>query len=101
LNIPSAWTTWNCVAFAQATADTLGGTVDNTILLNVRLDGADGAVFRYRVPGQGAVAVAAASFRSGITTTGTRTIALRGNRVSSGGVALPIVFLYARAFRTS
>src|SRR5690554_3626120 len=99
LNIPSSWSSWECVAFAQATAQPVSSTGE--ILLSASIDGTDGALFRYRVPGPGAQAVAAASFRSGITTTGNRTIRLLGARVGSAAVELPTVFLYARAFRTS
>lgn len=99
LNIPSSWSSWNCVAFAHATAIKVGADV-GFITLIVRIDGTDGNVFDYQVQGPGNVAAAAASFRSGITTTGNRTIALRGNS-PTGGVTLPTVFLYARAFRTS
>src|SRR5690606_21542630 len=100
LNIPSDWSSWNCVAFAHAVAaldeDNLA-----TVVLRVRIDGADGPSFIHRVPGRGAQAVTAAYFRSGITTAGNRTIALRGSRGSALGVSLSTVFLYARAFRTS
>ena len=98
LNIPSSWSSWNCVAFAQATSAGAFSELRH-VALRVRIDGTDGSLFDYQVPGGGA-AVAAASFRSGITTTGNRTIALRGSTLS-GGVTLPTVFLYARAFRTS
>lgn len=100
LNIPSSWSSWECVAFAQATAMPL----DELAVLNllVRIDGTDGANFTYQLQGPPPLngAVVAASFRSGITATGTRTIALRGVRGSTG-VTLGTVFLYARAFRTS
>ena len=101
LNIPSTWSSWNCVAFAQATAMFLGAGT-KILTLRVRIDGTDDKTFDYEIGsgGDGAGAVAAASFRSGITTTGNRTITLRGN-ASAGGVVLPTVFLYVRAFRTS
>ena len=98
LNIPSSWSSWECVAFAQATSAGAFSELRH-VGLRVRIDGTDGPLFDYHVPG-GGTAVAAAAFRSGITTTGNRTIALRGNSLS-GGVTLPTVFLYARAFRTS
>src|SRR5690606_10366339 len=99
LNIPSAWSSWNCVAFAPATAIT---TLDNPANLALRADisNVDGPAFVYHIQGPTPVAVTAASFRSGITTTGNQTIALRGVR-GPVGVFLPTVFLYARAFRTS
>src|SRR5690606_6398054 len=99
LNIPSSWSSWECVAFAHATAIKVGADVGFMTLV-VRIDGTDGRVFDYQVQGPGNVAAAAASFRSGITTTGNRTIALRGNS-STAVITLPTVFLYARAFRTS
>src|SRR5690606_3436968 len=89
LNIPSSWSSWDCVAFAQATA--LPTAVPAALVLRVRVDGTDGAEFDYNVSGPSAVGVVAASFRSGITTTGTRTIALRGAR-GAADVRLPTVF---------
>jgi len=98
LNIPSSWSSWECVAFAHANAVPLSGP--EGVGLRVRIDGTDGPEFVYQLDRTGPAAVAAASFRSGITTTGNRTIALRGRR-GEGIIQLQTVFLYARAFRTS
>src|SRR5690554_3959196 len=99
LNIPSSWSSWNCVAFAQTTALPLINFAD--VRLRVRIDGTDGPEFANHVPSGagGAQAAVAASFRSGITTTGNRTIALRGYLgVDTQPARLKTVFLYARAF---
>src|SRR5690554_4425535 len=73
LNIPSSWSRWECVAFAQTTAVPL--VLFATVRLTVRIDGTDGPEFGNHIPeGEGPQAAVAASFRSGITTTGNRTI---------------------------
>src|SRR5690554_8112456 len=73
LNIPSSWSSWECVAFAQTTAVPL--VLFATVRLTVRIDGTDGPEFGNHIPeGEGPQAAVAASFRSGITTTGNRTI---------------------------
>lgn len=101
LNIPSSWSSWDCVAFAHATAQPVSGNPGDIGLL-VQIDGTDGPGFRYHISYTPvSVAVTAASFRSGITTTGNSTIRLQGWRYSTPAVDLPTVFLYARAFRTS
>lgn len=100
LNIPSSWSSWECVAFAQTAAVPL--TLFATVRLRIRIDGTDGPEFATHIPeGEGPLGAAAASFRSGITTTGNRTIALRGYRGADTPARLQTVFLYARAFRTS
>ena len=99
LNIPSSWSSWNCVAFAQTTASPLATRA--MVRLIVRIDGTDGTEFANSIPEPpGPQPAIAAAFRSGITTTGNRTIALRGYQ-TEGPARLKTVFLYARAFRTS
>ena len=73
---------------------------DNTILLNVRIDGTDDAVFRYKSQAKAPPPWPAASFRSGITTTGSRTIASAETELARRRFP-PDRFPLRRAFRTS
>lgn len=100
LPIPAAWNSWKCVVWASYSAFQIA---DSTYLCRIRIDGTD----------QQEQAVSKASGtddsndgaigarRTGIVTTGNRTISLRAREASGDNVTFNDIFLYARAVRTS
>lgn len=103
LAIPAGWNSWKCVAFATFTVfGGQGDTWDQQILI-------DGVAQQTQTRstmsvGDGSEAIehgeSIGGRRTGMVTTGNRTIALRA-RNTSGALTVGDIFLYARAVRTS
>lgn len=100
LTIPAAWLSWSCFAYASYMIQNDAG-VDRTYLMVIRIDGTDqqeksvfsetATVFDGSVGGR----------RTGMVTTGSRTVELRGRQGVGTGMNLSDVFLYARAKRVT
>ncbi len=109
LTIPTTWGSWECEAYATYVRESLDDTGPTGILLiKLRIDGTDQQVQDQVISadhgGVGAsffMAGAIGGRRTGMTTTGSRTIALRAEQDSGGGFTIRDTYLYARAIRTS
>lgn len=98
LTIPADWGSWKCMAYATGRSSV--GTAA-AMSLTIRIDGTDqqeqGAMVLVTNSGE---SFAVGGRRTGMTTTGSRTIALRAFEATAD-VVVADIFLYARAVRTS
>ena len=92
LTIPAGWLSWKCAAWASYYSTAGVGNVNE---IRLQIDGTDQEV--NNIPGdQRATTIAR---RSGMTTTGSRTVVLRAREASGTAGSLNEVFVYAQAMR--
>lgn len=104
LTIPSDWNEWKCYAAATWVGfSTSAGSGDYQAW--IRIDGTNiqpaGVSRRVEGTGEGGISASANGYRTGITTTGDRTVDLRAFDDSADDVFVGDVVLYARAVRTA
>ncbi len=109
LTIPSSWNSWECEAMATYVREVKDGAIPaNLVEIKVRIDGTDQqlqeSTEEFDVDASTAfpahIAGAIGGRRTGMTTTGSRTIQLRA-RYSGVTLTIRDIYLYARAIRTS
>jgi len=96
LTIPAGWGSWKCAAYATGTYSGTGVNLSH----NIRIDGTDGPVLGINTTVAANGPFAIAWRRTGMTTTGSRSIVLRASE-SGANASYTNVHLYARAVRTS
>lgn len=99
LSIPSDWASWECEAWARALMKGVTST-GNEWAIRVVIDGTAGQVVS-EIDAFNRHHVSIGSRRTGITTTGSRTVAFQVRRVGGSGGDASLRYLYARAVRTS
>lgn len=92
LSIPTDWASWECAAWGRLRTSSQIGAVETRIVI----DGTAGQVDTIGTAGL----VVVGARRTGITTTGSRTVTLQARRVGDSGSA-SLRYLQARAVRTS
>jgi hypothetical protein len=98
--IPAGWTTWTCMAWYSGVVAVIGSVSSYT--LKIQVDGVDGPNSTYNfTPDGNSMPISLVHHRTGITATGSRTIAVRGVRVGAGSATLTAASLTALAIRTS
>lgn len=97
LAIPAYWNSWKCVAFASGRASNGSAA---TCTIRIRIDGTDQQLQDFNLPVNGYESFSVGGRRTGMTTTGSRSVSLRAHETTAD-VALVASFLYARAIRTS
>ena len=101
LAIPAGWTSWKCYANATMSANNAAGN-PATLDLVIYIDGTAGLLHQTKLAPLNALdGRTVQARRTGITTTGSRVVALWAKRATSDNIALNDVMLYARAVRTS
>lgn len=110
LVIPTNWNSWECEAYATYVREVKDAAAPADILLVfIRIDGTDQQA-QSQVSSADVDASAGASLfiagavgghRTGMTTTGSRTIEMRASENSGAGFTIRDSYLYARATRTS
>ena len=98
LVIPGHWDEWDCVAQAFWAHHSPPATV-TTVQYRLEVDGVEATTVTFDVTSEN-VSMARAFRRTGLTSTGSRTIALEGRHTGSSVVTCEDVFLTARATRT-
>lgn len=102
LSIPSGWNSWRCEAYATFGHGQDGGGGSPTMNARIRIDGTDQQLASFVNSSAGIQQGAVGGRRTGMTTTGTRTIQLRSHAsATSETPELSSIYLYARAVRTS
>lgn len=97
LPIPASWNSWKCVAYATMVGRATGESVGR-VTVWTRIDGADQPTQNNDLS-LSRTSIAVGGRRTGITTTGTRSVSVQAN--SAVPAQLSHIFLYARAVRTS
>lgn len=90
LSIPAGWGSWKCAAWATWLETGGGAQYEATIMI-------DGTTQQVQANGRGYIG----GRRTGMTTTGSRSVSLRCRIVGGGSETLEDIYLYARAVRTS
>ena len=110
LTIPATWGSWECEAYAtyvREIPDSADGA--DALLVKIRIDGTDqqvqAQVVSFDVGGllgvDTYISGAVGGRRTGMTTTGSRTIEVRAEQDSGVSFTIKDTYLYARAIRTS
>lgn len=99
LTIPSDWGSWRCEAYATFSAQS---SSSNNYNAAIRIDGTNQQTLSAIYVDMGRRrAGSVGGRRSGMTTTGSRTVSLRASEGGTAGVTFDDIYLYARAVRTS
>lgn len=100
LPIPAGWGSWKFLGWSTGLLSVVGSV--NSVNVFIRVDSTDAPITSYDFLPDGNSMPLAVSFSvSGLTTTGTRTVALRAQKSGAGGLTAPATQLTAMAIRES